>query len=137
MVSWRALERWDFDAIVLSPGPGRPDRWHDFGVCSDILRSSEIPVFGVCLGHQGLGYVLSGIVETAPEAMHGRLSHVQHTGTGLFADVKMNFDGSTLTVHVVENPIINQVVFEGNIELRCSRISLASRPATQLPVHTA
>jgi para-aminobenzoate synthetase len=91
MVSWRVLERWDFDAIVLSPGPGRPDRWHDFGVCSDILRSSEIPVFGVCLGHQGLGYVLSGIVETAPEAMHGRLSHVQHTGTGLFADVPQDF----------------------------------------------
>jgi para-aminobenzoate synthetase len=91
MVSWRALERWDFDAIVLSPGPGRPDRWHDFGVCSDILRSSEIPVLGVCLGHQGLGYVLSGIVETAPEAMHGRLSHVQHTGTGLFADVPQDF----------------------------------------------
>jgi para-aminobenzoate synthetase len=91
MVSWRALERWDFDAIVLSPGPGRPDRWHDFGVCSDILRSSEIPVLGVCLGHQGLGYVLSGLVETAPEAMHGRLSHVQHTGTGLFADVPQDF----------------------------------------------
>ena len=60
MVSWRALSRWDFDAIVLSPGPGRPERWHDFGVCSDILRSSEIPVLGVCLGHQGLGHVLNG-----------------------------------------------------------------------------
>jgi para-aminobenzoate synthetase len=91
MVSWRALERWDFDAIVLSPGPGRPDRWHDFGVCSDVLRSSEIPVLGVCLGHQGLGYVLSGLVETAPIAMHGRLSNVQHSGTGLFADVPQDF----------------------------------------------
>ena len=91
MVSWRALSRWDFDAIVLSPGPGRPDRWHDFGVCSDILRSSEIPVLGVCLGHQGLGHVLSGLVETAPVAMHGRLSHVQHVGTGLFADVPQDF----------------------------------------------
>ncbi len=40
MVSWKALSRWDFDAIVLSPGPGRPERWHDFGVCADILRSA-------------------------------------------------------------------------------------------------
>ncbi len=64
MVSWRALSRWDFDAIVLSPGPGRPERWHDFGVCSDILRSSEIPVLGICLGHQGLGHVLDGLVAT-------------------------------------------------------------------------
>ncbi len=66
MVSWRALSRWDFDAIVLSPGPGRPERWHDFGVCADILRSSDIPVLGVCLGHQGLGHVLNGMVASAP-----------------------------------------------------------------------
>jgi para-aminobenzoate synthetase len=91
MVSWRALSRWDFDAIVLSPGPGRPDRWHDFGVCSDILRSSEIPVLGICLGHQGLGRVLSGLVATAPRVMHGRLSQVQHVGSGLFQDVPQDF----------------------------------------------
>jgi para-aminobenzoate synthetase len=91
MVSWRALSRWDFDAIVLSPGPGRPERWHDFGVCSDILRSSEIPVLGVCLGHQGLGHVLSGLVGTAPVAMHGRLSRVQHLGSGLFEGIPQDF----------------------------------------------
>jgi para-aminobenzoate synthetase len=91
MVSWRALSRWDFDAIVLSPGPGRPERWHDFGVCSDILRSSEIPVLGICLGHQGLGYVLDGIVSSAPMVMHGRLSQVQHLDSGLFAGIPQNF----------------------------------------------
>jgi para-aminobenzoate synthetase len=91
MVSWRALSRWDFDAVVLSPGPGRPERWHDFGVCSDILRSCEIPVLGVCLGHQGLGHVLSGMVETAPIAMHGRLSNVRHVGSGLFAGIPQDF----------------------------------------------
>ena len=91
MVSWRALSRWDFDAIVLSPGPGRPDRWHDFGVCSDILRSSDIPVLGICLGHQGLGRVLSGVVGSAPIPMHGRLSRVQHDGDGLFAGVPQDF----------------------------------------------
>ena len=91
MVSWKALSRWDFDAIVLSPGPGRPDRWHDFGVCSDILRCSEIPVLGICLGHQGLGYVLDGIVSSAPMVMHGRLSQVQHLDSGLFAGIPQDF----------------------------------------------
>jgi para-aminobenzoate synthetase len=91
MVSWRALSRWDFDAIVLSPGPGSPARWHDFGVCSDILRSSELPVLGICLGHQGLGRVLSGMVASAPQAMHGRLSRIQHTGSGLFSDIPQGF----------------------------------------------
>jgi para-aminobenzoate synthetase len=91
MVSWRALSRWDFDAIVLSPGPGRPERWHDFGVCSDILRSSSVPVLGVCLGHQGLGHLLNGAVTTAPMAMHGRLSQVKHTGDGLFRGIPQDF----------------------------------------------
>jgi para-aminobenzoate synthetase len=91
MVSWKALSRWDFDAIVLSPGPGRPQRWHDFGVCADILRYSEIPVLGICLGHQGIGNLLRGIVGTAPMAMHGRLSRVRHDDTGLFAGIPQDF----------------------------------------------
>ncbi len=90
-VSWRALERWDFDAIVLSPGPGTPGRWHDFCVCDDILRYSEIPVLGICLGHQGLGKMLDGDVRSAPEAMHGRLSQIFHEGDGLFEGIPQGF----------------------------------------------
>ncbi|HEY1854985.1 MAG TPA: aminodeoxychorismate synthase component I [Solirubrobacterales bacterium] len=91
-VSWRVLSRSDFDAIVLSPGPGRPERWHDFGVCRDILRYSEIPVLGICLGHQGIGNLLRGGVSRAPMAMHGRLSRVHHDGTGLFAGLPQDFE---------------------------------------------
>jgi para-aminobenzoate synthetase len=90
-VSWRVLTRMDFDAIVLSPGPGHPSRWHDFGVCSDILRHSEVPVFGICLGHQGIGNLLEGDVKRAPMAMHGRLSRVNHEGKGLFKGVPQGF----------------------------------------------
>jgi para-aminobenzoate synthetase len=90
-VSWRVLTRMDFDAIVLSPGPGHPSRWHDFGVCSDILRHSEVPVFGICLGHQGIGNLLEGTVKRAPMAMHGRLSRVMHEGKGLFKGVPQGF----------------------------------------------
>jgi para-aminobenzoate synthetase len=90
-VSWGALSRWDFDAIVISPGPGHPDRWHDFGVCSDILRWSEVPILGICLGHQGLGRLLNGVVGAAPLAMHGRMSHVRHLGSGLFEGIPQDF----------------------------------------------
>jgi para-aminobenzoate synthetase len=90
-VSWRVLTRMDFDAIVLSPGPGHPSRWHDFGVCRDILSHSEVPVFGICLGHQGIGNLLEGTVNRAPMAMHGRLSRVMHEGKGLFRDVPQGF----------------------------------------------
>ena len=91
VVSWRALSRWDFDAIVISPGPGRPERWHDFGVCADILRSSDVPVLGVCLGHQGLGHLLDGSVRSAPMVMHGRLSGVRHDDRGLFKGIPQGF----------------------------------------------
>jgi para-aminobenzoate synthetase len=90
-VSWRVLSRSDFDAIVLSPGPGRPERWHDFGVCRDILRYSEIPVLGICLGHQGIGNLLEGGVSSAPMAMHGRLSRVRHSNRGLFEGIDQDF----------------------------------------------
>jgi len=90
-VSWRALSRWDFDAIVLSPGPGSPHRWHDFCVCNDILRYSEIPVLGICLGHQGLGQLLAGTVSSAPEAMHGRLSRIHHSDDGIFEGIPQDF----------------------------------------------
>jgi para-aminobenzoate synthetase len=90
-VSWRVLSRSDFDAIVLSPGPGRPERWHDFGVCRDILRYSEIPVLGICLGHQGIGNLLEGGVSSAPMAMHGRLSRVRHSNSGLFEGIDQDF----------------------------------------------
>jgi para-aminobenzoate synthetase len=90
-VSWRVLSRSKFDAFVLSPGPGRPERWHDFGVCRDILSYSEVPVLGICLGHQGIGNLLEGGVASAPQPMHGRLSHVRHRGTGIFTGVPQDF----------------------------------------------
>jgi len=90
-VSWRVLSREDFDAIVLSPGPGRPERWHDFGVCRDILSYSEVPVLGICLGHQGIGNLLEGGVNSAPMAMHGRLSHIRHNDTGIFEGIPQDF----------------------------------------------
>ncbi len=105
VVSWRALSRWDFDAIVLSPGPGHPGRWHDFGVCADILRSSEIPVLGICLGHQGLGRALSGLVGSAPCAMHGRLSQVRHLGSGLFEGLPQDFSVVRYHSLAVSGPI--------------------------------
>jgi para-aminobenzoate synthetase len=80
------LDRLDeFDNVVLSPGPGSPDRPADFGICADVIRSARIPILGVCLGHQGLAVAYGGAVGRAPEPRHGRTSPVRHDGTGLFA----------------------------------------------------
>src|SRR4051795_9714871 len=79
------------DNIVISPGPGRPGHPRDAGISLDGLRHADVPVLGVCLGHQALAYVTGGTVEHAPEVMHGRLSRIHHDGRGLFAAIPQDF----------------------------------------------
>jgi para-aminobenzoate synthetase len=89
--SWAELAELSFDNIVISPGPGRPERAADFGVCGDAIREATVPVLGVCLGHQGVGCFAGGTVIHAPEVMHGRLSPVHHDGSELFAGLPQGF----------------------------------------------
>ncbi|MCS4534973.1 aminodeoxychorismate synthase component I [Corynebacterium sp. HS2168-gen11] len=76
-----------FDAIILSPGPGRVDNPADIGSSLNILQTCEIPMLGICLGHQALAYAHGGGTALAPEPVHGQLSEITHDGTGLFADL--------------------------------------------------
>jgi anthranilate synthase/aminodeoxychorismate synthase-like glutamine amidotransferase len=80
-------------AIVISPGPGRPD---DAGVSKDVIRrfSGTIPILGVCLGHQCIGEVFGGRVVRAERLVHGKTSAVIHTGRGLFLDVDNPFQAT-------------------------------------------
>jgi len=73
-----------FDGILLSPGPGTPE---DAGVCIDIVREQggRLPIFGVCLGLQSMAVALGGVVDRAPELLHGKTSLVHHDGRGVFA----------------------------------------------------
>jgi anthranilate synthase/aminodeoxychorismate synthase-like glutamine amidotransferase len=77
----RALEP---DAVLVSPGPGTPD---DAGVSNEVIRTlgAQVPVLGVCLGHQCIGQVFGGRVVRAPEIMHGKTSLIRHRGVGVFA----------------------------------------------------
>lgn len=89
--SWQSLRERAFDNVVISPGPGRPDRAEDFGVCRQALLEADVPVLGVCLGHQGLGHLYGGVLRHAPEPMHGRLSRVYHDGSALFRGLPQPF----------------------------------------------
>ena len=72
------------DAVLVSPGPGRPE---EAGVSVEIIRwaAGRIPVLGVCLGHQCIGAAWGARVERAPQVMHGKTSQIHHNGTGLFS----------------------------------------------------
>jgi para-aminobenzoate synthetase len=90
--TWSQLDAEAFDNIVISPGPGRPERAKDFGVCKDAIEAATVPLLGVCLGHQGLGYLSGGTVVHAPEVMHGRLSAIYHDESPLFSGIPQGFE---------------------------------------------
>ncbi|WP_413172606.1 anthranilate synthase component II [Anabaena azotica] len=71
------------NAVVISPGPGRPE---DAGISLDLIAKlgSSLPILGVCLGHQSIGQVFGGKIVSAPELMHGKTSLVSHKGVGVF-----------------------------------------------------
>jgi anthranilate synthase component II len=72
------------DAVLISPGPGRPE---DAGVSNQVIEAfaGEVPILGVCLGHQCIGEVYGGQVVRAPQVMHGKTSLIRHRDVGVFA----------------------------------------------------
>ncbi len=76
--------------VLLSPGPGTP---HRAGICMKVIQeyAGEFPIFGVCLGHQAFGAVYGGVVDRAPELLHGKTSLVHHTGAGVLAGLPSPF----------------------------------------------
>ncbi len=88
------------DRIVISPGPGRPE---DAGVTCDLIRLDEdVPLLGVCLGHQALGAVFGGKVVRAPVLMHGKTSEIRHDGRGIFRGLASPFTATRYHSLVVE-----------------------------------
>lgn len=79
------------EGIVLSPGPGRPA---EAGIMPQLIRlalKKRIPLFGICLGHQGIAEAFGAEIVTAKKIMHGKVSRVYHSGTGIFSGLSNPF----------------------------------------------
>ena len=79
--------------IVLSPGPCDPDK---AGICLELVEKAagQVPLLGVCLGHQAIGQAFGGRIERAPEPLHGKMSQVNHQGEGLFEGLPAPFEAT-------------------------------------------
>ena len=80
----------DYDGVLLSPGPGTPER---AGVCIELVEhcAGAVPLLGVCLGHQAIAVAYGATVERAPELLHGKTSQVVHDGAGVLAGLPSPF----------------------------------------------
>jgi len=97
------------DAVVISPGPGRPD---DAGVSLNAIAQlgDKLPILGVCLGHQSIGQVFGGKIVSAPELMHGKTSLVSHTGMGIFQGLENPLTATRYHSLVIERETCPEVL---------------------------
>lgn len=86
-ISLAEIRRLQPAAVVISPGPGRPE---DAGISLELIKElgPTMPILGVCLGHQSIGQVFGGKIVSAPVLMHGKTSQVEHAGVGVFVGVE-------------------------------------------------
>ena len=93
------------EAIVLSPGPCTPN---EAGICLELIEKAagDIPIFGVCLGHQSIGQAFGGRIVRAREVMHGKTSSVYHAGSGVFSGLQNPFEATRYHSLVIEKETI-------------------------------
>ena len=90
-ISIADIEHMKPEAIVISPGPGRPE---NAGICVDVIQNfyERIPILGICLGHQAIGYSFGAKIEKAQKIMHGKTSKLSHTETELFKSLPQQLE---------------------------------------------
>ena len=94
-----------YDGVLLSPGPGTPEQ---AGVCLDMVRecAGNVPLFGVCLGHQAIAVAYGAVVSRAPELLHGKTSLVHHSGKGVLAGLPDPFTATRYHSLAVERDTV-------------------------------
>jgi anthranilate synthase component II len=104
--AWTLEQVRDFapDGIVISPGPGSPENARDIGISNDVIRElgTRIPLLGVCLGHQCIGYVFGARITRAPELLHGKTSQIYHRGEGILDGLPIPFEATRYHSLIVE-----------------------------------
>lgn len=106
------IKKKKYSHIVISPGPGDPADRSYFGVCREVIIDEfiNIPLLGVCLGHQGIIHYLGGKIIRANKILHGKKSEIKHTGRGIFQEVKNPLMGMRYHSLVGQKDLIPEVL---------------------------
>lgn len=108
-LTYEEFQKLSYDAIILSPGPGRPDRQEDFGICKEIIEKEDVPILGICLGHQGIALAFGGEIGYASEPYHGRKDYITHEHD-LFNNIPQSFQVIRYHSILVEDPLPKELV---------------------------
>ena len=102
------IKEKNYDAIIISPGPGTPEEKKYFGICNDVITKlgPTVPILGVCLGHQGIIHCFGGKVVNAGHVRHGKTSPIKHYEDPIFKDVKNPFQATRYHSLVGDKTII-------------------------------
>ena len=107
-ITLEQIQKNNYDAIVISPGPGTPENRKYFGICSDVITQlgPKTPILGICLGHQGIIHAFGGKVVNAGNVRHGKTSPIKHFDDTIFEGVKNPFHATRYHSLVGDKTII-------------------------------
>ena len=132
-IPYDRLENREFTHIVISPGPGDPTDPSYFGGCSILIENfqKELPILGICLGHQGIGAYFGGSINKANTIMHGKTSTFTHSGKGLFLGLPKEVSVMRYHSLVVDSDQFPEVLI---IDAKAEDDSIMAYHHKQLPI---
>ncbi|AWR94970.1 aminodeoxychorismate/anthranilate synthase component II [Acidianus brierleyi] len=122
-ITLSGVERMNPDRIIISPGPGSPDKKEDIGIVIDVIRNlgKKIPILGICLGHQAIGYAFGARIRRARKVFHGKVSNILHnSNTSLYFAIPQEFKATryhSLVIDDVKYPLIIDAISKEDNEI--------------------